>query len=381
MKTYYLDHAATTPLDHDVLESMMPYLTDQFGNPSSMHQMGVSVKRAINEVRECLAHAFDTHTQGVIFTSGGTEATNLAIRGYAKKNPDKKVIITSPIEHHATIHTLDALKKEGYIIRECKVDHEGLIDIGQLKSSIDSHTLLVTLIAANNEIGTMQQIALIGQLCHAQGVLFHVDGVQWVGHERLSMIHDHVDMLSISAHKFYGPKGIGALILRPGLEISPILYGGMQEKGMRSGTENVAGIIGLGKAYENVISEMVFRKEHLKRLTNHLIASLDRYIPSCVINGPKDPSKRLPGLVSVSFPSIASHEFAYACDQKGVFVSTGSACLSNQIHESHVLKAIGVIPSYGTLRISVGKDTTFDDIVEVVMIIKTIYDELKEDNK
>lgn len=378
MKTYYLDHAATTPLDPWVLESMMPYLHDQYGNPSSMHQMGIDVKRAINDVRIAIASAFDTHDKGVIFTSGGTEATNLAIRGYAKKHPNKKVIITSTIEHHATVHTLDHMEQDGYIIRKINVDHEGFINLYQLKQAMDEHTLMVTLIGANNEIGTMQNIRLIGQLCHEHGIIFHVDGVQWVGHERLSMIHDHVDMLSISAHKFYGPKGIGALILREGLDLSPILYGGMQEKGLRSGTENVIGIIGLGKALDRVLSEMSVRRDHLITLSEILIASLQQSIPSCIINGPKDINRRLPGLISVSCPHVISHEFAYALDQRGVFVSTGSACLSNHIQPSHVLQAIGVKAHDGTLRLSLGKDTTENDIKEVVLIINDVYEQLKD---
>lgn len=379
MKSYYLDHAATTPLDKEVLAHMLPYLTDQFGNPSSMHHMGIDVKRAINDVRIEMAKAFDTDPHGVIFTSGGTEATNLAIRGYAKKHPEKKVIITSTIEHHATIHTLDALKEEGYIIRECPVDHEGFLDLETFKSSLDSQTLLVTLIAANNEIGTIQNIRLIGQLCHAQGVMFHVDGVQWVGHHHVSMIHDHIDMLTLSAHKFYGPKGIGALILKQGLEISPILYGGMQEKGLRSGTEHVAGIIGLGVAYQLALSNMKMQDEHLMTLRETFIAKMKKDIPSCIINGPTHDQYTLPGLISLSLPHIKSHELAFALDQQGVYVSTGSACQSNTIEESHVLKAIGRSHQYGTIRISFGQSTTREDLNEVIAIIQSIYHHLKDE--
>lgn len=379
MKTYYLDHAATTPLDKEVLSCMLPYLTDQYGNPSSIHHMGVEVKRAINDVRIQIAKAFDTDPKGIIFTSGGTEAINLAIRGYAKKHPDKKVIITSTIEHHATIHTLDSLKEEGYIVRECPVNHEGFLDLEKFQSCLDSQTLLVTLIAANNEIGTIQNIRLIGKLCHTHGVALHVDGVQWVGHHHVSMFDDHIDMLTLSAHKFYGPKGIGALVLKQGLDLSPILYGGMQERGLRSGTEHVAGIIGLGAAYQLALSSITTQNTHLSDLRKFLISQIKKDIPGCIINGPIHDRDALPGLVSLSLPHIKSHELAYALDQQGVYVSTGSACQSNQIEESHVLKAIGLSNKYGTIRLSLGKTTTIEDLREVIAIIKSIYEQLKDE--
>ncbi|MDY0294336.1 MAG: cysteine desulfurase family protein [Acholeplasmataceae bacterium] len=378
MKNYYLDHAATTPLDGHVIEAMLPYMTTYYGNPSSIHHAGMLVKRAINEARMHVAELFGVQDKGVIFTSGGTESTNLAIRGYAQKHPQKKEIITSVIEHHATLHTLEELQKEGYMIHYLPVNHEGFIDIELLKNTLNDQTLMVSIIWANNEIGTIQDVKKIGQLCHEKGVKLHVDAVQMVAHFNVSF-HDYpIDFLSLSAHKFYGPKGMGTLVVRDDSDLSPIIFGGHQERGIRSGTENVYGIIGLAAALKLKSVNSQKRYDNLLLLTERFKTLASEY-PDIIINGPKDQNMRLPGLLSLSFPNVESQSMAFALDQKGIYVSNGSACLSNEVTESHVLKAIGVSPDVGTIRMSFGKDTLIDDLPDVWDIIKDVYEEIKED--
>lgn len=377
MKTYYLDHAATTPLDKRVLDEMLPFMTSSFGNPSSMHQEGVLVKKKINESRNIVADYFGVNFKSVIFTSGGTESTNLAILGYAKTHLDKKEIITSTIEHHATMHTLDELEKQGYVIHRIPVNHEGFIDLNSLKNKLSAKTLMVTLIWANNEIGTIQDIESIGNMCHQHGVILHVDAVQMVPHFSIDLNKVPVDMLTLSAHKFYGPKGIGALIIKDKNLIRPILYGGNQEMGYRSGTENVYGIIGLAKALNLLQSEREERSTLSRMMSDQLFDQLRHLIPSIKLNGPKDDTKRLPGLLSLSFPDVSSTDLAYHLDELGLYVSTGSACLSQDILTSHVLKAIGVTDTEGTIRISLGSSVSLDDLDPIVYAISKAYFEVK----
>jgi cysteine desulfurase len=378
MKTVYLDHAATTPLDPRVVDAMLPFMLSSYGNPSSIHHMGIEVKRAINEARSYIANLFGVSDRGVIFTSGGTESTNLALRGYASKHPEKKEIITSSIEHHATLHALDHLKKLGYIIHVIDVDDEGFINISQLEEKLSDQTLLVSIIWANNEIGTIQDINKMGELCHKYGAKLHVDAVQMVAHFPISFDNYPIDFLSLSAHKFYGPKGMGALIVRDYTLIDPILYGGNQEYGLRSGTENVYGIIGMKRALELKQEEGIIRQKHLLKLSQTLTERIKKDFPEVKFNGPQDEHKKLPGILSLSFPHIESQTFAFALDQKGIYVSTGSACLSNEVLESHVLKAIHSKDDMGTLRISFGKDSNIKDLPYVVKMMKDVYEQLKD---
>ena len=376
MKRYYVDHAATTPLDASVLEHMIPFMKENFGNPSSMHTMGVYVKKAINDVRNDVASRFGVSFKDVIFTSGGTEATNLALRGLAAKYPERKEIITSTIEHHATIKTLEELKEKGFSIHFIDVDQEGFINLDQLSNVLSERTLLVTLIWANNEIGTIQDIETVGDMCKKFGVFLHVDAVQMVAHTKVNLKELPIDLLSCSAHKFYGPKGIGALIKKEHITLDPILYGGSQEMGYRSGTENVYGIIGFGEALKRNQEHLETENKRLNELSYKLLSIIQNECPEVLVNGSRNRFKRLPGLLSLSFPGVSSQDMAYTLDQKGVYVSTGSACLSNEILESHVLKAISVSKDYGTIRVSLGKENKMEDIDRIAKLIIETYHEL-----
>lgn len=376
--SYYLDHAASTPLDPNVLECMMPYLTDVFANPSSLHEEGIFVRRKINEIRETVANLFQVSSSGVIFTSGGTEATNLAIRGYAKAHPEKKHIITSKIEHHATTHTLEEMESLGYEIDYIPVDDEGFINIEIYKSLIRKDTLMVSIIWGNNEIGTIQDVEKLGNIAHDYGAVFHVDAVQIAGQLSIDLRQLPIDMMTISAHKFYGPKGIGALILNRGIEIKPILFGGQHEKGLRSGTENVSGIIGLAKALELSRERMNSYQKDIHILHEAYRTQLKIAIPEIEFNGPIHAYQRLSSILSVSLPNVSSTELQYALNRKGIYVSTGSACLSNEIKGSHVLEAINRNASYATLRLSFGSKSSLKDVPQIVQIIKDTYLDLLE---
>lgn len=379
MKRIYLDHAATTPLDDTVFQAMVPFMKEFYGNPSSMHQEGVIVKKAINTARSDVGARFGVSYQNVIFTSGGTEATNLAIRGIASKYPDRKEIITSKIEHHATLHTLDELEKKGYVVHRISVDQEGFLKMDELEKVISVNTLMVSLIWANNEIGTIQDIKKIGLLCLKYQVFFHVDAVQMVAHHKILMPDLPIDLLTCSAHKFYGPKGVGALIKKDYVTIDPILFGGKQEMGIRSGTEYVYGIIGFSKALELVQYDAIQMSNRLQALAQKLFFMIHNDCKEVILNGPKDFNKRIPGLLSLSFPGINSQEMAFALDQKGLSVSTGSACLSNEILESHVLKEIQVPKEVGTIRISLGKNNHEDDLEVIKNLIIETYQELSSE--
>lgn len=376
MKRYYIDHAATTPLDDRVFNQMLPFMKEHYGNPSSMHEEGVEVKKAINTSRSHIAERFGVTYKGVIFTSGGTEATNLALRGLAAMNPDRKEIVTSTIEHHATLNTLFQLEKEGYVIHRIPVDREGFLIIDELEKVLSEQTLMLSLIWANNEIGTIQDIKKIGLMCKKYHAFVHVDAVQMVAHHLFSMNDLPVDLLTCSAHKFYGPKGIGALIKKDHVNLEPILYGGKQEMGLRSGTENVYGIIGFDQALEVVQSTCISESDRLNELGQTLFDLIKNECPTVTLNGPKDFKKRIPGLLSLSFPGVNSQELAFTLDQKGVSVSTGSACLSNEIQESHVLKAIHVPQGVGTIRISLGRNNHLDDLIDIKNLIIEAYQEL-----
>lgn len=378
MKSFYLDHAATTPLDERVLDVMLPYMKTHYGNPSSMHHQGIEVKKAINDARLTVADLFGVSHKNVVFTSGGTESTNLAIRGYASKHPEKKEIIISAIEHHATLHTVEALERMGYTIHIISVDHEGFMDINELKKVMSNQTLMLSIIWANNEIGTIQKIQEIGEICHSQGVKLHVDAVQMVAHYNVTFEQYPIDFLTLSGHKFYGPKGVGALIMREANDIDPIIYGGHQELGLRSGTENVYGIIGLARALQLKYQENMKRNQHLKQLTESF-KELLRHEKDIIMNGPKDMNFRLPGLMSLSFLGVQSQPFAFALDQEGIYVSTGSACLSNEVLESHVLREIGVSKDYGTIRLTFGKDSNIKDLSDIWQTIKKVYLSMREE--
>lgn len=379
MRKIYLDHAATTPLKEEVLEAMLPYLKDIYGNPSSLHSFGREARKALDEARERVALALGAAPEEIIFTSGGTEANNLAIQGVARAlgSGGKKHIITSAVEHHAVLDTVNYLGKNGFEVTFLPVDQYGMVDPDDVAESITDRTILVTIMAANNEIGTIEPFEEIGQICREKGVYFHTDAVQAIGHIPFNLKEQPVDMLSLSAHKFYGPKGVGALYVRKKTKIKQLLFGGAQEKKLRPGTENLAGIVGLGKAIELAVSDMVSKTRHLKALRDRLIKGLLE-IEDVRLNG--HPEKRLPGNVNVSVQYIEGESLLLGLDLKGIAASSGSACTSGSLDPSHVLMAIGLDhqTAHGSLRLSLGYDNTPEEIDYTIEAVKEVVERLRK---
>lgn len=365
MKTIYLDHSATTPMRPEVIDAMRHYQDDAYGNPSSLYDIGAYAKRAINKARKDIASLIGADPMTVFFTSGGTESTNWAIKGLVFSNPDKPEIITTPIEHHATHHTCDfltSLQRRTVLI---PVDHEGFVDIKTLEQRINNQTLMVSIIHANNEVGTIQHLDAIASITRKHHVYLHVDAVQSLGHIPLDVTKTAIDLLTLSAHKFYGPKGIGILYVRKGLALTPLIHGGAQEMKHRAGTENVPAIVGMAKAMELAITDMDQQTRRLRALSEFFYSRIkDRY-PAVRLNGPAIGTDRLPGHLSLSFPHINGFALAYQLNRRGVFISTGSACSAYEMKPSHVLRAINVPESVisGTIRITLGRTTTEDDLI------------------
>lgn len=371
MKGIYLDYAATTPVHPEVALAMQPFLNLRFGNPSSMHQLGINNKKTVNESRKTIASCLNVLQEEIYFTSGGTEATNWAIKGYAAAHPKKKEIIISQIEHHATLHTCQYLEKLGYKIHYIPVDKKGFISLKKLESAINENTLMVSVIWANNEIGTIQDMKSISEICKNRNITLHVDAVQAFGQIEINLSLINIDMLTLSAHKFYGPKGIGILYIKKGLKIEPLIHGGAQEQGKRSGTENLAGIVGMAKAAELASNNQQIYYEKMNylatRLHQRLIQDFD-----CILNGPEVGGRRLPSNLNISFRDIIGTQLSYWLDQNDIFVSTGSACNSTSIKPSHVLTAIKVPEEYikGTIRISLGSEFIESEIPRVIAKLK-----------
>ncbi|MDO9628441.1 MAG: cysteine desulfurase family protein [Acholeplasmataceae bacterium] len=367
MKKIYLDHAATTPLNPVALNKMLPFFNELYGNPSSVHEMGASSKKAINEARKKVASLLNCKPTEIFFTSSGTEATNWAILGYSEKNPSKKEIIITTIEHHATLHACEYLEKKGYKIHALDVDHEGFLSIEQLKKTINSNTLMVSIIWGNNEIGTIQNLEEIQKICKKHHVALHVDAVQIVGNLKIDLDELGVDFMTFSAHKFYGPKGIGLLYKKEAIDIENLIHGGMQERGLRAGTENVCAIIGLAEALEQSIQSLDSYTNHLSTLSTKLYHQLKSKLPQVRLNGPMIGKDRLPGILSLSFDHIRSFDLAFALDKEHIYVSTGSACNQLNILPSHVLRAIDQenISNTGTIRISFGIQNKVEDILYI----------------
>ncbi|MBS5144265.1 MAG: cysteine desulfurase NifS [Butyricicoccus pullicaecorum] len=362
----YADNAATTPMSESVYEAMKPYLTEFYGNPSSLYRIGRENHRAITTAREKVAQAIGAQEpKEIIFTGGGSQADNLAIRGYVKGRSarGRKHIITSKIEHHAVLYTCEALEKEGYPVTYLDVDAEGHVDLEQLKSVISDQTAIVTIMAANNEIGTIEDLKAISEIAHAHGAVFHTDAVQAVGHMHINVQEMGIDMLSLSGHKFRGPKGIGALYLRKGIALEPLVYGGGQERGLSSGTENVAGIVGLGQAIEDATGSHLDEKMgYVKKLTDRLVKGIMDKIPYTHYTG--DPVNRLPGTASFVFEAIEGEGLILRLDNAGICSSTGSACSTGSLDPSHVLMAIGLPHeiAHGSLRLTLGEQNTEEDV-------------------
>lgn len=373
----YMDHNATTPCDRRVMEEMQPYFNEKFGNPSSLYQSARTAKRDIEKAREQVASLLDCSPEEIFFTSGGTEADNWAIRGCAIKNKGRH-IITSKIEHHAVLNTCRFMEKNGYEVTYIPVDRYGVVDIEELKKSINKDTFLITIMHANNEIGTIQRIKEISAIAKERGIYFHTDAVQTAGKIPVSVKDLGVDMLSLSGHKFYGPKGIGALYIRKGTKISPILYGGEQEKGRRAGTENVPGIVGIGKAAEIAKSEMEEEAERVKLLRDKLENGIKDRIPEIIING--HPEQRLFNTLNMCIKYIEGEGILLHLDMEGICASSGSACTSGSLEPSHVLLALGLPHevAHSSLRLSLGKDNTEQEVNRVIEVLPGIAEKLRQ---
>jgi cysteine desulfurase len=374
----YLDYAATTPLHPDVLEAMKPYFFEKFGNPSSIHSMGQEAREAIENSRKIIADALGASPEEIVFTSGGSESDNMAIKGVAYAMADKgKHIITTKIEHHAVLEPFMFLKSLGYETTFLPVDRYGMVDPDDVKEAITPKTILVSIMHANNEIGTIEPIEEISKICRERNVYLHTDAVQSFGAIDTNVNKLGVDLLSISAHKFYGPKGAGALYIRKGTRIEPLLHGGAQEMGKRASTHNVPGIVGMAKAVELAMKEMKERAEHAKRLRDRLIESFLKRVDDIILNG--HPQKRLPNNCHFIVRYIEGEALLMALDQKGIEVATGSACSSGSLEPSHVLTAIGipVVDARGSIRITLGRLTTDEDIDYVIEVFPKVVKELR----
>jgi cysteine desulfurase len=378
MKRIYLDYAATTPVNPDVVKVMLPYFTDVFGNPSSIYSYGQETKKAIGEARTKVANLIGARDEEVVFTSSGTEADNMAIKGIAYANESRgNHIITSSIEHHAIIETCKFLERRGFSVTYLPVDGYGLVDPEDVRRSITGKTILVSVMNANNEIGTIEPIAEIGRIARETGIYFHTDAVQTAGHIPVDVNELTVDLLSISAHKLYGPKGVGALYIRKGTRVVPLIHGGEQERGRRASTENVPGIVGFGRAAELARQEMSQEIQRLTILRDKLIDGLLNRIDHIRLNG--HPLNRLPNNVNMSFDYIEGESMVLNLDLERICTSTGSACSSSSLEPSHVLLAIGLKheQAHGSLRFTLGKWTTDADIERVLNVFPGIVTRLR----
>jgi len=378
MKNVYMDYSATTYVKPEVLEEMLPYFTEKFGNPSSFYGISRETKMAIDKAREQVAKTLNCLPNEVYFTGGGSEADNWAIKGIASAHKNKgNHIITTKVEHHAVLHTCAYLEKNGFDVTYLDVDEEGFINLEDLKNAITDKTILVTIMFANNEIGTIQPIQEIGAICKEKKVLFHTDAVQAVGNVPVDVKEMNIDMLSLAGHKIYGPKGIGVLYIKKGIKIDNLIHGGAQEKNRRAGTENIASIVGLGKALELATDSL---EEHMKEmivLREKLIDGLLK-VPYTRLNGPRG-DKRLPGNVNICFRFIEGESILLSLDFKGVCASSGSACTSGSLDPSHVLLAIGLPHeiAHGSLRLTMGEGSTEDDVDYVLEVVPPIIERLR----
>lgn len=377
-KLIYLDNAATTRTAPEVVEAMLPYFTEHYGNPSSIYGFASANKEVITGHREKIADVLGAKCEEIYFTAGGSESDNWALIAAAEAYAAKgKHIITSKIEHHAILHTCEYLEKRGYEITYLDVDENGVVDLEQLRSSIREDTILISVMFANNEIGTIQPIAEIGEIAHEHGILFHTDAVQAFGQVPIHVDEFHIDMLSASGHKLNGPKGIGFLYIRKGVKIRSFIHGGAQERKRRAGTENVPGIVGIGTAAERAARTMEERTGKEKELRDYMISRIEAEIPYCRLNG--DRTRRLPNNVNFSFRFVEGESLLIMLDMKGICASSGSACTSGSLDPSHVLLAIGLPHeiAHGSLRMTLGEDTTKEDVDTVVDALKEIVQNLR----
>ena len=377
--TIYADNAATTKMSQAAINAMLPYLDQIYGNPSSLHSAGQKAAEALQQARETVAQALGCTAREIYFTSGGSEANNQAILSAAAigERKNKKHIISSTIEHHAVLHTLDKLKKRGFEITLLDAHENGIVHPDELAAAIRPDTALVTIMYANNEIGSIQPIAELGKICRDKGVLFHTDAVQAVGHVKIHVSEENIDMLSLSAHKFHGPKGVGVLYAKKGVALTNLIEGGAQERGKRAGTENLPAIMGLAAALKEAVTHVEENAAQLIPLRDRLIDALTQ-IPHTILNG--DPVRRLPGNVNVCFEGIEGESLLLLLDDKGIHASSGSACTSGSLDPSHVLLAIGRPHeiAHGSLRLSLSEENTPEEIEYMIKAIGEVVSYLRD---
>ncbi len=381
MDIRYFDNAATTKINDEILEEMLPFLKSEFGNPSSMYTLGRNAKRAIEDARKKVAKLINCKPEEIYFTGSGSESDNTAIKGIAHKNYMRgRHIITSKIEHPAVLHTCQTLEKQGFVVTYLDVDKDGFIDLNQLMQSIRHDTILITIMFANNEIGTIQPIEEIAKISKMYNIIFHTDAVQACGNIHIDVKSMGIDMLSLSGHKFHAPKGIGALYVKEGIEFTKFIDGGHQEKDKRASTENVAGIVGLGKASQLAKKNLNNHMEYLSNLRDYYISKVEEKIPGAKLNGTRQ--KRLPGNANFSFENIDGQSLLLNLDAKGICASSGSACSTGSLKPSHVLKAIGLNDELanGALRASFGEENTKEDIDYFIENLQEIINRLRSIN-
>ena len=377
MRQIYLDHASTTPVRPEVVEAMAPYFTEHFGNPSSIYPLGQEASDAVAAARESLASLIGATPREIFFSSGGTESDNWALKGFARANATKgRHIITSAIEHHAVLHTCEALEREGFEVTYLPVDEHGLVSVEDFKAAIRPDTILASIMFANNEIGTLQPIEAIGALCRERGVPFHTDAVQAIGHVPVNVQEMNIDMLSCSAHKFHGPRGVGFLYARRGIPLTNIIEGGAQERGKRGGTENTPAIAGMTAALREAVDHMDENMRKVTRLRETLITGLET-IAHARLNGER--TQRVPGTVNFCFEGIEGESLLLLLDRKGIAASSGSACTSGSLDPSHVLLALGLPHevAHGSLRLSVGEYNTDEEMAYIVENVRQVVDYLR----
>ena len=376
-ETIFLDNASTTAMKRETLKAMEPYFLGDYGNPSSIHSMGRTPRDACNLARDTISKIINARPEEIFFTSGGTESDNWALTAILRKAGKGKNIVISRIEHHAIIETADYLEKEGFEIRRVGVDEDGVVKLDELRGLVDENTVLVSVMTANNEIGTIEQLKEISEIAHAKGALFHTDAVQAVCHIPIDVKADGIDLLSASGHKFGGPKGIGFLYVRKGVRLDPFIRGGAQEEGKRAGTTNVPGIVGMAKAAELESADMAEKMEKVSRLRDHAIERIEKEIPFAKLNGHR--TRRLPGNVNFSFRFVEGESLLMMLNHEGICVSTGSACASGSLDPSHVLLAIGLPHeiAHGSVRMSLSDNNTIEQIDRAVDVLKNSLERLR----
>ena len=377
-KIRYFDHAATTAVDERVLREMLPFFSLEYGNASSIYSISRNAKRAIENARNRVARCINANSKEIYFTSGGSESDNLAIKGIAYANKNKgNHIITTKIEHHAVLETCEVLEKEGFEVSYLNVDENGFINLGELQNAIKSNTILISVMFANNEIGTIEPISQIGKIAKENNIIFHTDCVQAIGNCRIDVEEMNIDALSMSGHKLYGPKGVGVLYVRNGIEFKKMQNGGHQEKNKRAGTENVPGIVGMGKAIDIAYVNFDKNTKHLENMKNYFWDEIEKRIPGTKLNGDKE--NRLPGNCNISFDGIDGEELLLKLDAKGICASAGSACSTGTSEPSHVLTAIGLPANLamGTLRLTFGNENTKEDVDYLIQNLEQIVKELR----